>query len=222
MTKIKLLSAFGLNEHAPKRSIFIVLLSLMGIGMTADWIAGDDRQWLGILFLFISFGVYWWTNYRSRNLKFKQEHINGEKRFLIAIIPSRLDLYHTITQSHPGLQKIYFIYDNFTNDKIIEVKNTIKHDKRCSQDTFLHVASTQNPKNIISSFDSILEHLKNVDGKHDEILIEVTTGQTLSSLTLYHLGSLYNIDVSCLVSNYDEHNNVIHGSSLQHKIDFTL
>jgi len=220
MTKIKLLSALGLHEHAPVISIIAVISLLMGIGMTADWIAGDDRQWIGFFLVGVPFASYMWINYRSRNLSFEAIKVEGDKKYLIAIIPSNIGLLEIITKPHPNLEKIYFMYDNFSNEKIVEVKNLIKQDKRCIQDSFLYLESLQNPKNMIASFESILEHLKNFDAKNDEILIEVTTGQTLSSLTLYELGKLKKIDVSCSISQYNAQNSPIQNSAVPYKIEF--
>lgn len=222
MKKIKLLSAIGLNEKAPLRSIFLVILMLMGIGMTADLIAGDDRKWLGILFIAVSFGIYWWINYRSRNLSFEQSHISSEKKYLIAIIPSNIALLETIIKPYPHLKQIYFIHDNFPSDGISAVKERIKEDKRYSKASFLHTKSTQNPKNIISCTEDILEDLKNFDFLKDEVVIEVTTGQTLSSLTLYEFGKLQGIDIVYNISLYDTNNLVVPNSATPYKIEFDI
>lgn len=221
LKKVKLLSAFGLSEKASVVAIFAVLFALMGIGMTADLIAGDDRQWIGLILLMVSFVIYLFFNYMSRNLAFKPSLADASKKYLISIIPSNMDLLNSLKKFYPNLQKIYFIYDNFSNDKVDKVKEEIKKNKSFySQAKYLKVKSTQEPKNIISSFDDILEELADSSIENRDILIEVTSGQTLASLTLYHLSMLYKIDTAYLVSKYDENNNVIKDSAVATTIKF--
>ncbi|MDR2099881.1 MAG: hypothetical protein LBP40_03510 [Campylobacteraceae bacterium] len=221
--KIKLLSAFGLPEKAPIIAVLAVFSALMGLGMTADLIAGENRQWIGLILLAAAFGVYLFFNYKSRNLTFKPSPVDTNKKYLISIIPSNMSLLNSIKKYYPNLQKIYFIHDNFSNDKVNEVKKEIKNDKSLySQAKYLKVKSIQEPKNIISSFDDILDELKNDSAENDDILVEVTSGQTLASLTLYHLSILYKIDVACLVSKYDESNQVIDNSTVPTTIKFDL
>ncbi|MDR0407647.1 MAG: hypothetical protein LBH45_01840 [Campylobacteraceae bacterium] len=219
MTKIRLLSAFGLSEKASVIAIFVVLLALMGIGMTADLIAGEDRQWIGLIFLFTSFGIYLFFNYKSRNLSFNPSPVDTNKKYFISIIPSNINLLNSIKSSYENLKKVYFIYDDFSNEKINEVKREIEKNKQFySAAKYLKVKSTNEPKNIISSFDDIMQELEDVE--KSDILIDITSGQTLSSLTLYNLGKLYNISVSCLISKYDNNNKVLANSTFAYLIKF--
>ncbi|MDR1912830.1 MAG: hypothetical protein LBQ52_10870 [Helicobacteraceae bacterium] len=218
MKKIKLLSAFGLSEKASIAAIAVVLSALMGIGMTADLIAGEDRQWIGLMLLLVSFLIYIFHNYRSRNLSFKPILVSKEKKYLISIIPSNINLLNSIAANYKNLEKIYLIKDNYSNKNIDEVKEKIKQEKIYSKENFLKVKSINEPENIISSFDDILEDLS--EAKRDNILIEVTSGQTLASLTLYHLGQLYGIDVSCLISKYNDENKVIGNSAVANLVKF--
>lgn len=220
MKKIKLLSAFGLSERAPTIAILVVLIALMGIGMTADLIAGEDRQWIGIIFLILSFAIYSFYNYRSRNLKFKPTAVGKDKKYLISIIPSNINLLNSIGTHYENLEKIYFIRDNYSSKGLDEVKEKIKQEKIYSKEKFLKVKSINEPENIISSFDDIMEDLSDVD--KDDILIEVTSGQTLSSLTLYRLGLLRHIDISCLISKYDDDNKIIENSAVANLIKFNI
>jgi hypothetical protein len=220
MKKIKLLSAFGLSERASIVAILVVFSAFMGIGMTADLIAGENRQWIGPLLLAASFLIYICYNYRSRNLKFKPTAVSKEKKYLISIIPSNINLLNSIVSHYSNLEKIYLIRDNYSNKNIDEVKEKIKREKIYSKEKFLKVKSINNPENIISSFDDIMEDLSDV--KNDDILIEVTSGQTLSSLTLYHLGELHGIELSCLISKYDDDNKVIENSTVANLVKFNL
>jgi hypothetical protein len=216
-----LLSAFGLSEKASIVAILIVLSALMGVGMTADLIAGDDRQWIGLILLAGSFGTYLFFNYRSRNLTFKPLPVDRSKKYLISIIPSNIDLLNSLKKFYPNLQKIYFIHDNFSNDKVDKVKEEIKKDETFySQAKYLKVKSTQEPQNIISSFEDILEEFKENSIENRDILIEVTSGQTLTSLTLYYLSTQYKIEIAYLVSKYDKNNNVIKDSATATTIKF--
>jgi hypothetical protein len=53
-------------------------------------------------------------------------------------------------------------------------------------------------------------------------LIEATSGQSLSSITLYNLGKLYDIRVSCLISKYDNDNKVIPNSAAANFVKFDM
>jgi hypothetical protein len=165
-----------------------------------------------------SFGLYLFFNYRSRNLAFNPSPVDANKKYLISVIPSSINLLESILTSYPNLEKIYFIYDNFLTAS--KIKKRIKSQKLYSKAKFLKVKSTNEPNNIISSFDDIMQELDDV--QKSDILIEVTSGQTLSSLTLYNLGKIYDINVSCLISKYDDDNKVIPNSAVANLVKFDL
>ena len=216
MKKIRLLSAFGLSEQASWIAIGVVISALVGISMMANFFGEFGGHWLGFVFFGVAFAVAYFYNFRSKNLAFNPTPV-GAKKYLISIAPSNTGLLNKIIGLYSDLVHIYFIYDG--SSKIDDIKQAIQHDKRY---ILKKVKSTIKPENIIAVFDEILEELKEFLAQEDDIVIEVTAGLTMSSITLYQLGKTKNIDVSCNISQYDERNQPIPNSGVATRIAFDL
>ncbi|OHE05236.1 SoxR reducing system RseC family protein [Sulfurimonas sp. RIFOXYB12_FULL_35_9] len=232
MKRIKLLSSIGLNEQAPFKSIILVFLLIIGLGITGDLIValvnyslfGNDKEkfnfglWTGPGLILLAFAIFWIINHRAKNLNFSPEIIEG-KKYIISIMPSNIGLFETIIRSNLRFEYYYLIHDSFSNNSIEELRKYIidKYQKKCK---FKKIKATQNPNNIIAVVDEILEDLKNYNANKNDIVFEITPGQTISSIALYELGRHYGIDVLSHLSHYNENGDPIENSTKAQKINF--
>lgn len=232
MKRIKLLSSIGLNEQAPFGSIILVFLLIIGLGITGDLIValvnyslldnGEEKfnfgLWTGPGLILLSYTIFWLINHRAKNLNFAPEIIEG-KKYIISIMPSNIGLFETIIRSNPRFEYYYLIHDSFSNNNIEELRKHVidKYQKKCK---FKKIKATQNPNNIIAVVDEILEDLKNYDADNNDIVFEITPGQTISSIALYELGRHHGIDVLSHLSYYNANGDPIENSTKAQKINF--
>lgn len=210
--RAKFYQSLGLSEKEPFYNILIALLAIMGVGLLADLLASFFTLWVGVVLLGAAYFFYRIVNLRAKNLKFKPQSVEKTKTHLISIMPSNKDLYEKITKPYDSLKKIYLIKDASSNAQWLEKDNKITQKK---------VKTTANPANIIAICEEILDEINSEEVDFENVVIDATSGITLSSIALYEVGKLKKIDTTYLKSDFDTDGRRIEGSEQITKIDFT-
>jgi len=218
--KIKkdLLGSIGLNEHAPIKSLLVVVIFLAAIGIFADSIVEIIEQ-QNFTKLFISMGmflvVYVMYLYLGRQeLKIVKE-LSTNKEVMILVTPSNVDHLRKIIGKHK-LRTIHILKEkSFPRDEVYgEIKAFLKSKEIELKEYILK--SLENPKEIQDKFKEILAHTD----KTKKITLNISTGKASTSIILFELAKFENIGVEYLSSAYDETNHPIEESEQNYNIDF--
>jgi len=218
--KIKqdLLGAVGLNEYAPIKSLFIVILFLASIGIFADSIVDIVEQQIFTkliislcLFMLVYLGYYYLG---QQELKIVKE-LSSDKEIMILVTPSNVGHLKKIVGGHK-LHTIYLLKEKSfpPKEKYTEIKSFLKE-----QDIKLHtsiLSSLENPRELQYKFKEILAQVDSTQ----KLSLNISTGKSSTSIILFELAKFENIGVEYLSSMYDENNTPITGTEQNYNIDF--
>ncbi|MBU1668187.1 hypothetical protein KKC13_07180 [bacterium] len=218
--KIKkdLLGAIGLNEYAPIKSLFVVVIFLAAIGIFADGIVDIiETQSFGKLFISIGMFLVVYVMYLylgRQELKIVKE-LSTNKEVMILVTPSNVDHLRKIIGKHK-LHTIHILKEKrFPRDEVYsEIKAFLKSREIELKEYIL--TSLENPREIHYKFREILAHTDETK----EITLNISTGKASTSIILFELAKFENIGVEYLSSAYDETNQPIEGSEQNYNIDF--
>jgi len=218
--KIKkdLLGAIGLNEHAPLKSLFIVVIFLASIGIFADSIV-DIIEQQNFSKLFIAFGMFLvvYMSYRylgEQELKIVKE-LSSDKEIMILVTPSNVNHLKKIVRGH-NLHTMYILKEKGFpfKESYTEIKEFLKREKIELKEYVLK--SLENPNELQDSFGAIVEM---VDVKN-HLSLNISTGKASTSIILFELAKFQGIMVEYLSSAYDNENHPIEGTEQNYNIDF--
>lgn len=218
--KIKkdLLGAVGLNEYAPIKSLFVVVIFLASIGIFADSIVDIiEQQVFTKLFIALGMFVIVYVSYYylgQQELKIIKE-ISTEKEIMILVTPSNVNHLKKIIRGHQ-LHTLYILKEK--NFPSIEQYNEIKEflvEEKIKLHEFI-LSSLENPRELQYKFREILAQ---IDVK-EQLSLNVSTGKASTSIILFELAKFENIGVEYLSSAYDENNNPIDETGQNYNIDF--
>jgi len=218
--KIKkdLLGAIGLNEHAPIKSLFVVIVFLASIGIFADGIVDIIEQqkfvklFIALLMFMSVYVVYYYLG--QQELKIVKE-LSSDKEIMILVTPSNVNHLGKIIRGHK-LHTIYILKEK--NFPSIENYNEIKSFLE-GQSIKLHeyvLSSLENPRELQYKFQEILAEIDSTQ----KLSLNVSTGKASTSIILFELAKFEKIGVEYLSSEYDEHNQPINGTGQNYNIDF--
>jgi len=218
--KIKqdLFGAIGLNEHAPLKSLFIVIIFLVAIGIFADSIVDIvERQVFTKLFIALSlfFVVYVAYYYLGKQELKIVKALSSDKEIMILVTPSNVNHLMKIVRGHK-LHSIYILKEkNFPpKEKYKEIKDFLKEQNITLYESILN--SLENPIELQYKFQEILANIDSTD----KLSLNVSTGKASTSIILFELAKFENIGVEYLSSEYDENNKPIIGTGQNYNIDF--
>ena len=218
--KIKkdLLGAIGLNEHAPIKSLFVVIVFLASIGIFADGIVDIIEQqkfvklFIALLMFMSVYVVYYYLG--QQELKIVKE-LSSDKEIMILVTPSNVNHLGKIIRGHK-LHTIYILKEK--NFPSIENYNEIKSFLE-GQSIKLHeyvLSSLENPRELQYKFQEILAEIDSTQ----KLSLNVSTGKASTSIILFELAKFEKIGVEYLSSQYDENNQPINGTGQNYNIDF--
>jgi len=200
--KIKrdLLGAIGLNEHAPIKSLFVVIIFLASIGIFADGIVDIIEQqvftkfFIALVMFVIVYVSYYYLG--QQELKIVKE-FSSDKEIMILVTPSNVNHLTKIIRGH----KLHTIY--FLKEKNIKLREFV-------------LRSLENPRELQYRFQEILAEVDSTK----KLSLNVSTGKASTSIILFELAKFENIGVEYLSSQYDKENHPINGTGQNYNIDF--
>ena len=218
--KIKkdLFGAIGLNEYAPMKSLFIVIIFLASIGIFADSIVDiiEQQNFTKLLIALVMFIIVYVAYYYlgQQELKIVKE-LSSDKEIMILVTPSNVNHLAKIIKGHK-LHTIYILKEkNFPpKEQYEEIKVFLE-----GQNIKLHeyvLSSLENPRELQYKFKEILAQVDTTQ----KLSLNISTGKASTSIILFELAKFENIGVEYLSSAYDENNQPIEGTSQNYNIDF--
>jgi len=213
-----LFGAIGLNEHAPIKSIFVVIIFLASIGIFADGLVDIvEQQVFTKLFISLSMFLIVYVAYYylgRQELKIVKE-LSSNKEIMILVTPSNVNHLSKIIRGH-NLHTIYILKEkNFpSKEQYQEIKEFLAKKSIKLHESVL--SSLENPRELQYEFHEILA---NIDSKK-RLSLNVSTGKASTSIILFELAKFEKIGVEYLSSEYDEHNHPIDGTGQNYNIDF--
>jgi len=218
--KIKqdLFGAIGLNEHAPIKSLLIVIIFLASIGIFTDGIAdiiehhNFTKFFISIvMFLIVYIGYYFLG---QQELKIVKE-LSSDKEIMILVTPSNVNHLMKIIKVH-NIHTLYILKEkNFpSNEQYNAIKAFLKEKNITLHEYILN--SLENPKELQYQFQNILAQLNSTKN----LILNVSTGKSSTSIILFELAQFEKIGVEYLSSEYDENNKPITGTEQNYKINF--
>ena len=219
--KIKqdLFGAIGLNEHAPIKSLLIVIIFLASIGIFADGIVDIIEQHIFtkffialVMFLIVFYIGYYYLG--QQELKIVKE-LSSDKEIMILVTPSNVNHLMKIIRGHK-LHTIYILKEkNFpSNEQYNAIKAFLKEKNIKLHESVLN--NLENPKELQYQFQNILAQLDSTKN----LSLNVSTGKASTSIILFELAKFEKIGVEYLSSEYDENNKPITGTGQNYNIDF--
>ena len=213
-----LFGAIGLNEHAPIKSIFVVIIFLASIGIFADGIVDIIEQqvftkiFIALSMFLIVYIAYYYLG--KQELKIVKE-LSTNKEIMILVTPSNVNHLSKIIRGH-NLHTIYILKEkNFpSKEQYQEIKDFLAKKNIKLHESVL--SSLENPRELQYEFHEILA---NIDSKK-RLSLNVSTGKASTSIILFELAKFEKIGVEYLSSEYDEHNHPIDGTGQNYNIDF--
>ncbi len=213
-----LFGAIGLNEHAPIKSIFVVIIFLASIGIFADGIVDIIEQqvftkiFIALSMFLIVYVAYYYLG--KQELKIVKE-LSTNKEIMILVTPSNVNHLSKIIRGH-NLHTIYILKEkNFpSKEQYQEIKDFLVQKNIKLYESVL--SSLENPRELQYKFQEILA---NIDSKK-KLSLNVSTGKASTSIILFELAKFEKIGVEYLSSAYDEHNQPINGTGQNYNIDF--
>ena len=213
-----LFGAIGLNEHAPIKSIFVVIIFLASIGIFADGIVDIiEQQVFTKIFIALSMFLMVYVSYYylgKQELKIVKE-LSTNKEIMILVTPSNVNHLSKIIRGH-NLHTIYILKEkNFpSKEQYQEIKDFLAQKNIKLHESVL--SSLENPRELQYKFQEILA---NIDSTK-KLSLNVSTGKASTSIILFELAKFENIGVEYLSSAYDENNQPINGTGQNYNIDF--
>ena len=213
-----LFGAIGLNEHAPIKSIFVVILFLSSIGIFADGIVDIvEQQTFTKLFIALSMFLVVYISYRylgNQELRIVKE-LSSDKEVMILVTPSNVNHLSKIISNH-NLHTIHILKEKKfpSNEAYSEIKAFLKTENIELKEYVL--TSLENPREIQYKFREILAHEDSIES----LTLNISTGKASTSIILFELAKFENIGVEYLSSAYDENNQPINGTGQNYNIDF--
>jgi hypothetical protein len=218
--KIKkdLLGAIGLNEHAPIKSLFIVIVFLASIGVFADGIVDIIEQqvftklFIALVMFMVVYVSYYYLG--QQELKIVKE-LSSDKEIMILVTPSNVSHLSKIIRGHK-LHTLYILKEkNFpSTEQYSEIKTFLEERNIKLHESVL--SSLENPRELQYKFQEILAEVDSTQ----KLSLNVSTGKASTSIILFELAKFENIGVEYLSSAYDEDNNPIDGTGQNYNIDF--
>jgi len=218
--KIKrdLLGAIGLNEHAPIKSLFIVIIFLASIGIFADGIVDviEQQFFLKLVIALVMFVIVYVAYYYlgQQELKIVKE-LSSDKEMMILVTPSNVNHLSKIIRGHK-LHTLYILKEkNFPSPEQYQAIKTFLAEKKIK----LHesvLSSLENPRELQYKFQEILSGIDSTQ----KLSLNVSTGKASTSIILFELAKFENVGVEYLSSEYDANNQPINGTGQNYNIDF--
>lgn len=214
-TKKDLLSAIGLNEKSPWISFVLVITFLICISILGDAIEDVTSEYHKFLVSSV-LGVIVFILYKileKRELKATIKFLEHKKEILM-VTPSNLDLLISIL-SKQEVQHIDFIQTKVNPSK--EYNEIVEYLHQHSIIFKIHeISNIDNYKELEEQFYSVINKKENCTN----LVVDITTGKSLSSSILQNLAFSKNIDVGYLSSEYDDQNKPIKNSSRYIQVSF--
>ena len=211
-------NTIGLNEHAPIKSLFVVIIFLASIGIFADGIVDIIEQqvftkfFIALVMFVIVYVSYYYLG--QQELKIVKE-ISSDREIMILVTPSNVNHLTKIIRGHK-LHTIYFLKEkNFPSTEQYSAIKAFLEEKNIKLREFV-LRSLENPRELQYKFQEILAEVDSTK----KLSLNVSTGKASTSIILFELAKFENIGVEYLSSQYDKENHPINGTGQNYNIDF--